>query len=104
MNLTTTQSNGSSRDKEREHLAADISRKACPYLGLKDDDSAWLAFPAEGNSCHYAQPVRTTALEHQEWVFDQVVSIEGDTGELPEVVAPLPQSAEPGLTTTTPTP
>ncbi len=43
-----------------------MSKKYCPYLGLKTDPKTVLEFPSIGNHCHKAKPVAPVNAKHQE--------------------------------------
>lgn len=70
-------------------------RAACPYLGLPDDTSTWMAFPSPTNHCHYvAQPGPVDTVHQQgfclaeSYTFCAVLQIDNPRRLPPGVAAP----------------
>lgn len=62
----STASNGDVKGEEVQQKLTERVQETCPYVGLPDDPETWLAFAAEGNCCHYAQPAWPIDPDHQE--------------------------------------
>lgn len=62
----STASNGDVKSEEVQRRGADRVQETCPHVGLPEDPKTWLAFAAEGNCCHYAQPAWPIDPGHQE--------------------------------------
>lgn len=64
----------------------------CPYLGMKNDPTSHMAFPAAFNYCHFCDPSAAVNLKHQgEYCLDQnytncEVYISGEGQRLPKSI------------------
>lgn len=54
-------------EKQKRPKAGKLSdQEACPFLGLDQDSSTWLAYPHPANFCHRASPAANLNLSYQE--------------------------------------
>jgi hypothetical protein len=70
-------------------------RAACPYLGLPDDSSTWMAFPSPTNHCHFVAIPGPVDTVHQQgfclaesYTFCAVLQIDNPRRLPPGVAAP----------------